>query len=151
MAKKTAGSGPPIVEAEVVAEPVNPFPVRTRDKVAIVGFAEGHRHLTPFADPSWEIWGLNRLHQVLPGRYDRWFEIHALSMYLGAGDKPVDTGHLEFLRTFPGPIYLRPQDMGLVQCPSAVPYPVNRVLADFGGYFTNSIFIPVRIRNAPKT
>ena len=139
MAKKTAGSGPPV---KPVIEPVAvlpDYPARTKDKVCLVGFAEGHRHLAPFDDPDWEIWGLNRLHMVQPARYDRWFEVHALGMYLGAKGAPVDTGHLEFLRTFPGPIYLRPQDVGLVQCPSGVPYPVNRVLADFGSYFTNSI------------
>jgi len=135
VAKKTAGSGPPvIVDETVVAEVVEPaatsgvaafaWPVRTKDKVAIVGFADGHRHLAPFDDPEWEIWGLNRLHQVMPGkRWDRWFEIHDVGMYLG--EKP-DEEHLAFLRTFPGPVYIRPQDMGRIPIPSAQPYPFPR-------------------------
>lgn len=138
MAKKTAGSGTPIIVAEsaVVAEPINPqkYPQRTRDKVAIVGFAEGHRHLTPFDDPSFEIWGLNRLWTVLPGRWDRWLELHSLTKYY-----EEDPQHREFLRTFKGPVYLRPQDMGIYDIPMAVPYPVETVLDEFGRYMTNSI------------
>lgn len=124
--------------------PIAPeYPLRTKDKVAIVGFADGHRHLAPFQDPEFEIWGLNRLHSVLPGRYDRWFEIHNIGLYTGGtvqtGTTPPDTEHLEFLRTFAGPVYLRPQDMGRIMCPNAQPYPIEAVLRDFGNYFNNSI------------
>ncbi len=125
------GTGAPVPPAE--------YPQRTKDRVAIVGFADGHRAQAPFDDPTFEIWGLNRLHTVLPGRYDRWLEIHDIGMYLGEKGQPVDTEHLEFLRTFPGPVYLRPQDMGRIMCPSAQPYPVTAILRDFGGYQTNSI------------
>lgn len=113
------------------------YPVRTKDKVAIVGFADGHRDQAPFADPDFEIWGLNRLHSAMPGkRWDRWFEIHDLGMYLG--EKP-DEEHLAFLRTFPGPVYIRPQDVGRVPIPSAQPYPLTAILRDFPNYFNNSI------------
>ena len=44
------------------------IPSRTRDKVCIVGFADGHRHLAPFNDDSYEFWGINRLHVVLPDK-----------------------------------------------------------------------------------
>lgn len=124
------------------------FPARLKDKVALVGFADGHRHLAPFNNPEFEIWGLNRLHAVLPGRYDRWLEIHDIGMYLGedyqddsgGGHREADTQHLEFLRTFPGPVYLRPQDMGRILCPSAQPYPMADILSMFRpNYFTNSI------------
>ena len=129
----TVGAGSPAV-------PIAPeYPVRSKDKVAIVGFADGHRHLAPFDNPEFEIWGLNRLHAALPGRYDRWLEIHDIGMYLGDKGQPVDTEHLEFLRSFAGPVYLRPQDMGRVMCPSAVPFPVASALRDFGSYFTNSV------------
>ena len=142
MAKKTAGSGPPVIEADIkvdeglaiaVLPPPTPYPVRTKDKVAIVGFAEGHRHLAPYDDPTWEIWGLNRLHAVQEGRFDRWLELHNLRMY------EVDPQHREWLRTFKGPIYLRPQDMGVYDIPTGVPFPVERVLLDVGRYMTNSI------------
>jgi hypothetical protein len=122
------------------------YPVRTKDKVAIVGFADGHRDLAPFDNPEFEIWGLNRLHAAMAGkRWDRWFEIHSIPHeYLGGNGQPPDKDHLEFLRTFPGPVYIRPQDVGTIQCPSAAPYALNAVLRDFSlpadrPYFTNSI------------
>jgi len=145
VAKKTAGSGPPVIVDETIIQPdpavqavsidaVYEWPVRTKDRCAIVGFADGHRHFAPFADPTWEIWGLNRLHSVQPGRWDRWFEVHDLKQYYEG-----DPAHREFLRVFPGPIYIRPQDMGLYDIPSAQPYPVVPVLQEYGNYFTNSI------------
>lgn len=143
--RKTAAGGPVGASAPPAVNmlPIAPdYPVRTKDKLAIVGFADGHRALTPFANPDFEIWGLNRLHSVLPGRYDRWFEIHDLGQYLG--EKP-DKDHLEFLRTFPGPVYLRAQDVGRIMCPSAVPYPLVPVLRDFPNYFTNSISFEIAL------
>jgi hypothetical protein len=83
---------------------------------------------------------LNRLHSAMPDkRWTRWFEIHDIAKFY-MGEKP-DKEHLEFLRTFPGPIYLRPQDMELpnLACPSKVAYPLQAVLRDFGNYMTNSI------------
>jgi hypothetical protein len=134
VAKKTAGSGPPILVDETpVTEPAG-YPARTRDKVAIVGFAEGHRHLAPYGDDSWEIWGLNRLHAVQQGRWTRWFEVHGLAKYYEG-----DPQHREWMRTCGIPIYLRPQDVGLYDIPSGEPYPVERVLSDFGRYMTNSV------------
>lgn len=115
-------------------QPIAPeYPVRTKDKLAIVGFADGHRDQAPFNNPEFEIWGLNRLHSAMPGqRWDRWFEIHSIPKnYLITDEHPADTEHLEFLRTFPGPIYLRPQDIGTIHCPSAVPYALEAVLRDF--------------------
>ena len=132
------GVGPGFYQAQtaiaLAGEPINPFPVRTRDKVAIVGFAEGHRALTPFDDPSFEIWGLNRLWTVLPGRYDRWFEIHDVRKFY-----ENDPQHREWMRQFKGPIYLRPQDMGAYDIPQGVPYPIEPILQEFPRYFTNSI------------
>ena len=111
------------------------YPQRTRDKVAIVGFAP-HRVLAPFDDPSFEIWGLNRLHGVMPGkRWDRWFEIHDLAAY----DPEADKDHIAFLGSFPGMVIMRPQDVGRFNVPNGVPFPLGQVLADFQPYFNNSI------------
>lgn len=50
---------------------------RTRDKVAFVGFSETSRHLAPFDDPEWEIWGLNEEYNYpWMKRFDRWFQLH---------------------------------------------------------------------------
>ncbi len=132
---KTAGSGPTLT---VVPETNDTrYPVRTRDRVAIVGFADGHRRLAPWTDPTWEIWGLNRLHAVVgdvPARFDRWHEMHDVKKFY-----ETDAEHREWMRQFKGPIYVRPQDMGVYDIPTAQPYPVNAILEDFGGYMTNSI------------
>jgi len=134
VAKKTAGSGPPVLTDETPAQPAMEYPKRTADKVCVTGFAEGHRHLAPLGDPTWEVWGLNRLHTVQPGPYTRWFEIHDVRQFY-----EQDPQHREWMRTYPGPIYLRPQDVGVYDIPTGVPYPAARVLAEFGRYFTNSI------------
>lgn len=107
---------------------------RIRDKVAIVGFAEGHRDLTPFDDPEWEVWGINRLHAQMPDkRFDRWFELHNLDMY------DQDEEHKAFLRTFPGDVYIRPEDVDKLEIPNAVPYPKAAILDAFVPYFTNTV------------
>lgn len=58
---------------------MEPF-VRTKDKVAIVGFAENTRDFTPWEDPDYEIWSLNEGHNplIFPfiKRWDRWFQLH---------------------------------------------------------------------------
>lgn len=110
-----------------------------RRKVAAVGFAEGHRDKAPFDSDEWEIWGLNQLHKAMPEvqRWDRWFEIHDLSMY--DEDTPDNIAHKKWLMSFPGVVYLRPQDMGRYPIPNAQAYPVEAVTDAFGRYFTNSI------------
>lgn len=58
-----------------------------RSKVAIVGYT-AHRNLAPFADDSFEIWGLNDLYYELPiiaPDRMRWFQLHSW-----AGDQPHD-------------------------------------------------------------
>ena len=53
---------------------------RTRDKVAIVGFAPSWKQ-APYHSDEWEIWGLNELYKIIPmdaeylPRY-RWFQLH---------------------------------------------------------------------------
>jgi len=50
---------------------------RKQDKLAIVGFAPTTRHLAPFDDPEFEVWGLNEeYHFDWMKRFDRWFQIH---------------------------------------------------------------------------
>ncbi len=50
---------------------------RKKDKLAIVGFAPTTRHLAPFDDPEYEIWGVNEEYNYdWMKRFDRWFQIH---------------------------------------------------------------------------
>lgn len=50
---------------------------RTKDKVAIVGFAPGTRNMAPYNDPDYEVWGVNEEYNFdWLKRYDRWFQLH---------------------------------------------------------------------------
>ncbi len=123
MSSDTAESGTP----QLLAAP----------NIAIVGFAEGHAHEAPYDDASFELWGINRLHTVEAAkdkRFDRWFNLHDLEMFHGQ-----DTEHLEFLKNFGGPVYLRPQDIGKFDIPNAVPFPWEQLVSQFGRYFNNTI------------
>ena len=108
-------------------------------KICIVGFADGHRDMPPWDDTDMEFWGLNRLHMVLQnrvGKFDRWFELHSLQKFYLNND---DTVHAAFLHDFKGPVYIRPNDADLMDIPKAVPFPIEKILEQFGGYFTNSV------------
>lgn len=124
--------------AQTAAIPTRVVPQRRKDKVAIVGFAP-HNVLTPFDSDEWELWGINRLHAVLPGKqWARWFELHALDDYVD--DKGQrDEQHFGFLRSFPGDLYIRPADIGQHGLVNAQPFPLDSLLAEFVPYFTNTI------------
>jgi hypothetical protein len=99
-----------------------------RSKVAIVGTAPS-RVEAPYADPSWEIWGMNGLWQEAP-RVDRWLEMHeptreALTTSYGQG-------YTEFIAGFRGPVYMR---QAVEWAPRSEPYPVERTSAEFGEVF----------------
>lgn len=95
---------------------VTPFPTaRTRGgsyvihpekKVAIVGFASSSRDQAPFADESFEIWGLNSLYALIP-RFTRWFEIHPIDHVkkdLKRGELlQLGLDHYTWLKGQPGP------------------------------------------------
>ena len=127
-------NGVPLVPVSAVA---SDLPARLKSKVAIVGFAP-HNTLTPFADPEWEIWGINRLHVQMPnGRFDRWFELHDLDDYKDANGVE-DASHFGFLRAFPE-VFVRPIDVGTHDLPNAKPFPLDALLREFTPYFTNTI------------
>ena len=106
-----------------------------KPNVAILGFSVHFRE-APFDDSDWEVWGINRLHVVTSKEHqiDRWFQLHDIEEHHGE-----DKEHLEFLKAFPGPVYLRQQDIGKFDIPNAVPFPEARLVDRFGGYFTNTI------------
>lgn len=111
------------------------FPLLTPN-VSIVGFSEGHVHEAPYGDPGWEMWGINRLHTITAasGPFTRWFNLHDLELFHGQ-----DEEHLEFLRTFAGPVYLRPADIGKFDIPNQTPFPIDPITQRFGRYFNNTI------------
>lgn len=114
-------------------------------RVAILGFAPGYKE-APFDDPQTEIWGLNELYKYVP-RWDRWFEIHGTDVLGETKREPTNAEaqrHLAWLRQQPAgakPIYMNPAviaDRG-AELPAAVPFPLERLIARFGRYFTSTI------------
>lgn len=106
-------------------------------KVAIVGFAPT-KTLAPYNDPEFEIWGLNDLFEHIP-KWDRWFEIH------NRKDFQLDTSptraeatvnYIEKLKKLDCPIYMVQKYPDI---PQSVEYPLQAMIDEFGGYFTNSI------------
>lgn len=102
-------------------------------KIAIIGYTDS-RHEAPYGDPEWEMWGLNNLHLQIPpeqmASFTRWYDLH---------DKKVinsDEQHVEWLKKATLPVYVwTPQD----EWPTAVTFPREQLLDEFGRYFTNSI------------
>jgi hypothetical protein len=131
-------------------------PPATRTKIAIVGFTE-HRQQAPYANPDWEIWGLNDLYLDLPPVTPRdrlkWFQVHELSATVStifgsekAPPAPRDPGHMLRLQEISKeiPVYtLRPQP----ELPHAQVLPREALESYFAKhwygdrftYFTNSI------------
>lgn len=104
-------------------------------RIAIVGFAESHLHEAPFGQPGWQFWGINRLHTVAAEQpWTHWFNIHDLEKFHGQ-----DQEHLAFLKQFPGPVYLRPQDLGKYDIPNQTPFPADELVKKYGRYFNNTI------------
>lgn len=105
----------------------------TERKVAIIGYTDS-RHDAPYGEPGWEMWGLNNLHtQIDPtimGSFTRWYDLH---------DRKViesDETHLAWLRQGVLPTYVWNPDPSW---PTAVEFPRQQLLDQFGRYFTNSI------------
>ncbi len=116
-------------------------------KVAIVGCADS-RDQAPYDDPTFEIWGVNNLFlqldlQQLAGRL-RWFEQHTFSFdglfFRRRGKKdfrgtPV-AQYMSGLAQLGCPVYMQ---QPWPQIPNAVEYPIQKAIAQFGRYFTNTI------------
>lgn len=108
-------------------------------KVAIVGFADT-RIDAPYNDPTFEIWGLNDLHNQLP-RYDRWFDIHDrenINEDVRLGRSPADKCGLGGLSRLNVPVYMQDHYPDI---PNSIKFPLDEVIKAFpyGHYMTNSI------------
>ena len=99
-------------------------------KIGIVGFADS-RDEAPFADPTWEMWGVNDVYFHVP-RIDRSFELH----HLGELEGRRNPGYVDWLRKGSTPVYVWDPSPDF---PSQVAFPRQQVQAAFGEYFTNSI------------
>ena len=119
---------------------------RKKTKVAIVGFAPSTMADVRFIfdDPDFEVWGLNQLYMAfnpahnLPAiaeRADRWFQIHHRTSY--DANTLRDHSHHDWLSNeVRFPIYMQDKYPGI---PMSVRFPKEKIMAEFGSYFTNSI------------
>lgn len=114
-----------------------------RRKIAIVGYTTSANE-APYADPEWEIWGMNDLYSVqrksmdfktvyAAGGFHAWFDLHKLTKKYEE-DKAA---HFAWLHT--------PQKMPVVVWDSegmpenCVTYPREQMVERFGNYFTNTV------------
>jgi len=112
--------------------PVSPLPAEPPApprKVAIIGFAASSMELAPVNDPSWDIWGLNQLWQVLP-RWDVWFELHPKHRI------EQHAAHHAWLQQQEKPIVMQEK---FADIPASIALPKDELVKHFGDYFTSSI------------
>lgn len=95
-------------------------------RLAIVGFCNDSRELTPYEDEGLEIWGLNRAY-IFMHRANRWFDMHGSHIYLNKMRRPGD--HVGWLQRFPGPVYMHEVDPNI---PNSVAYPLEKVAKKIG-------------------
>ena len=102
---------------------------RKRSKVAIVGFAGTTRHLAPFDDDEFEIWGLNEAHrQPWMRRITRWFQLHPRWDFTKQNNTSYKE-HWEWLqKEHPFPIYMQKKYPDI---PSSIEFPLDQVVGTF--------------------
>ncbi len=107
-------------------------------KIAICGAAPSSRHLAPFDDPSWQIWGCSPSNR--PGikdglkKADVWFEIHSLSDLTSAAWAPWAKPYIEWLKVHPC-VYMQEKN-DLV--PNALAFPRDEINEKLGRLFLTS-------------
>jgi len=108
--------------------PLIPADGRRRSKVSIVGFAGSSRDAYPKGDPDMELWGMNRLHEVIDIKgFARWFQIHPPKQW----NTEKRAKEVARYRNFPMPIYMHDHYDDI---PSSIPYPrevVERLFHQF--------------------
>ena len=102
---------------------------KKRDSVAIVGFAGTTRHLAPYDNPEWEIWGLNEAHrQPWMKRITRWFQIHQRWDFTKQNNEAYKE-HWEWLqKEHPFPIYMQKAHDDI---PSSVEFPLDQITGEY--------------------
>jgi hypothetical protein len=119
---------------------------RRKNKVAIVGFAPSTMADARFIfdDDDFEVWGLNQLYLAfneskgvpnIADRADRWFQIHSRQSY--DANVARDHSHHDWLANETRfPVYMQEKHPDI---PMSVKFPKDKIMEEFGSYFTNSI------------
>lgn len=102
---------------------------KKRDSVAICGFAGTTRHLAPYDDQEWEIWGLNEAHrQPWMRRITRWFQLHQRWDFTKQENISYKE-HWEWLqKEHPFPIYMQEK---YDEIPSSVEFPMDQITGEY--------------------
>lgn len=117
---------------------------RVTDKVAIVAFSRTTRHMAPFDDPEWEIWGLNEEYRFeWMKNWDRWFQIHPEDDFRRKGN-PNDPYHEAWLKRQKPlgepkafPIYMQAHFEDIAP---SYEFPIDKIEEDLGiNYYCSSI------------
>lgn len=129
--------------------PTLSVPVQTLRKAAIVGTA-GTWKLCPFNDPTLEVYGLNDLYMLGmdTSQFKGWFDLHPFHYMVFRSGRTVNesdvqpgqyirpSGHLEWLRSRPFPIYV--QELPKQPWPNARLFPRDDIMAKYGPYFSST-------------
>lgn len=122
---------------------------RVEKRIAIVGTAPTWK-LTPWDDPTLQVYALNDMWVMNLPRVDKWFDLHPIDKMwfrpdnakpVFQGDVPAGffvrpQGHLEWLRKQAIPVYV--QDAKQLGSPNAVTFPKEQIEAKFGKHFASS-------------
>lgn len=106
----------------------------TKRNVALVGFSESSRHLAPYDDPEWEIWGANHVFkQTGVKRVDVGFEIHdlkELEIKYSAIEEVGWPGYLEALAELPK-VWMKEEHPDV---PNSEAFPIVDIQREFAFY-----------------
>jgi hypothetical protein len=99
-------------------------------RIALVGFCQGSRDLTPYGDTDLTIVGLNKGYIFQP-RIDDYYEMHGPDIYRWEIRRP--NKHLDWMRAFPGRIFMHRHDPDI---PNSIEYPLAEVAETIGAGLT---------------
>jgi hypothetical protein len=106
-------------------------------KIAIIGTAPASRAVTPWDDPSWDIWVCSAGNQGQVKRVTCWFEIHSLVEMRAAENAAWSAPYFAFLKQQTFPVYMQePCD----EVPGAIVFPYKKLIKHFGtrNWFTST-------------
>jgi hypothetical protein len=115
------------------------------DRVAMVGFAPTSRHMAPFNDPTFDLWGMNEAATLelkngeerwWKGGETAWFQIHPKWDFMRRNNRN-DYNHWRWLQGRDGsiPIFMQHK---FKDVPGSVRYPLEELLDLTGQYLTSS-------------
>lgn len=100
-------------------------------QICLVGSAPSSVGLAPYDSPDWNIWACSPGAYGIARNVKAFFELHRFE----PGQPWFSEGYCEFLRNFPGPVYMAEEVPSVKNC--AV-IPADDLVAKYGPYWFNS-------------